>query len=93
MSAHTPGPWKDGGARRTEGRERRSVEIVADQGWLRRIAIVEREHDAPLIAAAPEMLDALKWVLPLPADCERCKRTEGPCVGHAAIAKAEGRHE
>lgn len=36
------------------------------------------------------LLDALEWVLPAPGDCEPCRRVGGPCVGHAALAKAGG---
>lgn len=75
---HTPAPW-----RRFDSR----VRAVAD-GADFLIASVSRhdeacEANARLIAAAPEMLEALKALLPFLAG-ERLR------VASAAIAKAEG---
>jgi hypothetical protein len=58
------------------------------------IATVHRrpgyEGIAALFAAAPEMLEALRAVVPDPCDCDG---VEGciTCAAHAAIAKATGR--
>lgn len=44
----------------------------------------------PLSPLERELLEALKWVLPEQSDCEKCRRA-GTCIGHSAIARAEGR--
>lgn len=80
MSKHTPGPW-----------------IIADDGTIEakhlgRVGFLTHAApaDAALIAAAPEMYEALKGILyEFPDDAE------DPFIGlqsaRAAIAKAEGR--
>lgn len=37
------------------------------------------------------LIDALRWLLGRAEDCYRCKKMEHPCVGHDAIARAEGK--
>lgn len=95
MSAHTPGPWKA----EDDGRE---VVVYAVEGSCR-VASIEldnlddRSHalrDARLIAAAPDLLAALKRV-----GCQEegmCGIApehfpDGRCFVCAAIAKAEGK--
>ena len=78
---HTQGPW------RTEG-----ACIHAGNGH--RIAEVKRAHDMSLIAAAPELLAALRQIVSLQArDYETPEdmlmaQVE---IARAAIAKAEGK--
>ena len=59
MSAHTPGPWVC---------ERANVRAISTKAMLsgsheRRIALARNHFDAPIIAAAPELLAALKALL------------------------------
>lgn len=55
MNKHTPGPWSEPG---TFGATRFEV-----QGSNRRVAVVDTIEDARLIAAAPELLEALQAIL------------------------------
>lgn len=98
--AHTPGPWKisplDG---RTCGPSRLLVCDGTEVPQLQAVAIVtlrtgETDANARLIAAAPELLRALKDAL---VEIETNGDSIGAVVdvlesqGRAAIAKAEGR--
>lgn len=80
MSAHTPGPWVANGSA-IEDRPKRGPTTVIAYG-------VEAAADAHVIAAAPDLLVALKGVLhahvPRNCHCPAC------VLGRAAIAKAEG---
>lgn len=94
MSKHTPGPWRITG----DGHH-----IVPDIMGPTDCAIAEmvlgphREANAAVIAAAPDMLEALKFALtPLdaladgrPRDAERFIKRAAAVVAYA-IAKAEG---
>ncbi len=101
MSKHTPGPWSD-----------RNGRIFKTDHQELTIANVGRAFDgdyspanARLIAAAPDLLEALRKALPAIVQCERAHRNIGAAVGQgefqraldaalAAIAKAEGKtHE
>lgn len=88
MSGHTPGPWK---VWESEGGERLVDADDADS----RIAILQMATDADglLIAAAPELLAALKkWMERYSRDTERLEfYKEAIAMTRAAIAKAEGR--
>ena len=85
MSKHTPGPWK------VQGTPRRGWDIfslakgcyVAFDEPLREGAI-SLEGDARLIAAAPELLEALEIALDCAGDAWWAEKAE------AAIAKAKG---
>jgi hypothetical protein len=94
MSTHTPGPWhvseldyRTIGPRRIVGQG-----TMGEMPQLQAVARVTERMDetaanARLIAAAPELLAALKSCIEI---CDR------ECIGdltliHAAIAKAEGR--
>lgn len=79
MNKPTPGPWSEPG---TFGATRFEV-----QGSNRRVAVVDTIEDARLIAAAPELLDALEGLLnALPS------ATTHPAIAQAsaAIRKATG---
>lgn len=84
MTKHTPGPW-----RVVEDRAPSSLEVYAGKTaiaecWRR--ADVETEiANARLIAAAPELLDALKFVIAGVPDT-----WEGVQKARATIAKATG---
>lgn len=78
MSKHTPGPWRVEVHQATTTIESKHFTIASDVC----------NDDAPLIAAAPELLEALKQVLAHHGYIEG-----GPDFSDAwkAIAKAEGR--
>ena len=85
QTQHTPGPWHVGTGKAE------SI-IYYKEGWAVANAIVfhseisleEIHANARLIAAAPEMLEALKHILPYTQCGDKL-------VIEAAIAKAEGR--
>ena len=81
---HTPGPWEitDGG----RDDDCLTVHVAAMLGG--DIAYVRNKASAPLIAAAPELLAALKGLMFGVAGCMREDKYES---ARAAIAKAEGR--
>ena len=86
MSKHTPGPWHIGG--RTILRP--TLTIFHKPFGLGDVAEVYEEANARLIAAAPELLEALKEIAdtdPVDAalDPQRAVR-----IARAAIAKATG---
>ena len=97
MSKHTPGPWcvrHDDMVCSQEGR------IIADcesTPYAMRPAppIVEDKANATLIAAAPELLAALKaaseWLNDMGCEHEEPDLTCVVCLVNAAINKAEGR--
>lgn len=110
MSAHTPGPWKvteergDDGVQITLYGQRQWVHAIG-QPWVPyRLAVLDcdavRDPDARLMAAAPELLEALRLVQEA-MTVLRPQCTEGADVAdvldsfipavRAAIAKAEGR--
>ena len=91
MNKHTPGPW--------EAREvsQNWIEILASDlviGTVLPTQYVslgrspEQQANARLIAAAPELLEALHAMLDEHADCKGCDASN---LAFAAIAKAEGR--
>ena len=99
---HTPGPWRVTEYQPNKRTTRRQSLIWGQQ--VSPLATVEngpREANANLIAAAPELLEALKLCLPSKCqslaysspnynggkDCGKC----GYCLGRSAIAKAEGK--
>lgn len=99
---HTPGPWQAGTHTTAKGER-----IVMAEG-LNPVAIVHNgdiraAYDAALIAAAPELLAALKAHQALFEDMARFVKVmalqdyalfnEAPALARAAIAKAEGRAE
>lgn len=98
MSKHTPGPWKYG------VRRDNSIWLsIGDpaKGPHRQGDLYASEADARLIAAAPELLEALKETLPFMVDIAKARHhkfelhmaDDDSTIGKAmrAIAKAEGR--
>jgi hypothetical protein len=81
---HTPGPWRISGFEPSaNGKDR--VVMGADGfgvAWLSGRTLEEHEADAQLIAAAPELLDALKKMTAV-AECYCAKLPYwGPSTGH-----------
>jgi hypothetical protein len=98
MSAHTPGPWYVGAQNdglyiidrqpspsNDDPRHDADVELVATPFAARGATV---EANARLIAAAPEMLEALKDVMERLVD--RHEADESAVKARAAIAKATG---
>ena len=90
MTKHTPGPWKL--IWHGHGHERYpfplAVHTKDGANWVARDGTCTREADARLIAAAPELLEALKSVVGWIEESE-----EGEAATQLAlyaIAKAEG---
>lgn len=84
MSKHTPGPWK------VYYRGAGGWRLQAGSAWSVDLSSAHlTEHDARLIAAAPEMLEACRAVLAYYTG----GRIANPALdaARAAIAKAEGR--
>jgi hypothetical protein len=80
MSTHTPGPWTVTHDKK-HGQQRISANDVP-------IAVTKVDTNARLIAAAPELLKALKALVePLSLDDVRIEDWQN---ARAAIAKAEG---
>lgn len=83
MSAHTPGPWSVGGP--TEYINQVAIDpaigVVYGAGH-------ERAANARLIAAAPDLLKALRACVEAEQPMQQAAATE---LARAAIDKAEGR--
>ena len=98
MSEHTPGPWEvvelvDGyDIRSPESRCRIATASDPEAVW----GAVGREEDACLIAAAPELLEALEELFHLidsAHDGERVFTFKMQRKAKAAIAKAKGEEQ
>jgi hypothetical protein len=102
---HTPGPWEAGGITRDrfvlpggddgEGIfEMGDVNIFPPTGHAGPVAIAAGEANARLIAAAPDMLEALWWLVSLkdnrPGDYEE-QKPRAWAAARAAIIKATDR--
>jgi len=83
---HTAGPYTPGPWRRNTREGRQVVEAIPEVGWLE-VAKVVDINDARLIAAAPDMLAALKTLV----DLYVANHWAVFDAARAAIAKAEGR--
>lgn len=90
MNKHTPGPWKAG-----EMGDR--FIVFVDDGTNTSTTIADEikdEEDARLIAASPELLDALVGLLNMPefdgTPEASLLRRDSKRAARAAIAKAEG---
>ena len=74
MGEHTPGPWT--------GLENAQVHVHPGHFWYcGSLAYANRQHDARLMAAAPELLGALLRMVAMCGDYE---------FARIAIAKAQG---
>lgn len=97
--AHTPGPWNLSKCGRGTGLNYTEFRVKADLSWRKHnsteetVAKAWNESNARLIAAAPEMLEALERLVNL---VERCPLELPPedwtNLGHAkrVLAKARG---
>jgi hypothetical protein len=101
MSAHTPGPWMyrldtGTGYGRIESTRRDlpnndPVVLAVREDWNRYLSETpEGQANARLIAAAPEMLEALRAMLGL-GNITSFQPGRAEALARAAIAKAEGR--
>lgn len=96
MSKHTKGPWKvKNGAVYTE-KEAPIAKMVRDDSALEAgIYPVERDANARLIAAAPEMLEALElaaaYIEEITKDSRNADNGQTIETLNKVIAKAEGR--
>lgn len=91
MNKHTPGPWERGLCQVTKDflKGRLTEAVVNESGSV--IAITgEGDADARLIAAAPDLLEALQKISSY--ECEGCHILTSHIAGiaRAAIAKATG---
>lgn len=82
---HTPGDWYVASTGNHQG-------LVASESTGDNIAIAYDKQDAPLLAAAPDLLDALRMISATTGDqaplLEICERVDE--LARAAIAKARG---
>jgi hypothetical protein len=86
MSKHTPGPWVlDQGV----SSKVMLIDSKATNGAVGEIVDCRNPADARLIAAAPDLLEALKYVLEDDGLIPRAT-AKTRAVVHAAIAKATG---
>jgi hypothetical protein len=98
MTTHTPGPWLDGQDQRGKKRvyaERHEIVRALSTHGTRKLPEAERTANRRLIAAAPDMLAALKkMVADFEADIEGFDEDDVKYrafeTARAAIAKAEG---
>jgi hypothetical protein len=94
MSAHTPGPWRATGRRVVKWSDGGVGIGIADCSFAIPEVTDECLANARLIAAAPDLLDALRTLLPQISDRPEAASAfpdEDLAPGLAAIAKAEGR--
>jgi hypothetical protein len=87
MSAHTPGPWRVGDAGHTVFGAPDAGRATPDRVATLCQSRFSARGNARLIAAAPDLLDALNAVY---ADTEVWPSDELRILVEAAIAKAEG---
>jgi hypothetical protein len=88
----TPGPWLIGVAKKSTGRTIwRTNGDEKNTGYARICSHVNREADATLIAAAPDLLEALKCLFEAVEEDDRVKRGDygrERKAARAALAKA-----
>ena len=85
MIGHTPGPWRRSGANTVHGADCIVAFVSTADEEVRRLSGERQSADAHLIAAAPDLLAALEFLLPYLEDCRMDKEAA------AAIAKARGK--
>lgn len=90
MSKHTPGPWSHDGDGEILAQD--NVVVVYSHGGQR---AVQTDEDANLIAAAPDLLEALELALSALAHCKAdigysSLQSKAARKANAAIAKARG---
>jgi hypothetical protein len=85
MSTHTPGPWRVSNPQSPECALVITDDLTIARAYVGDKAPATANANAHLIAAAPDLLAALKYLLELGGDDDRRIAAE------AAIAKAEGR--
>jgi hypothetical protein len=100
MSEHTPGPWSVDARASTAVRGGPDDHVVAScGGWAttRRDVLAEQQANARLVAAAPDLLAALREIVAMTNEDTGTFRKRGGTyrglvglVAEAAIAKAEG---
>lgn len=98
QATHTPGPWRSGAPDHAAPGVGYVLADIPGRSWPEEIAViygaenVHRDANVILIAAAPELLDALKavWLL-LPSVIDPGVQRRLRELAEAAIAKAEGR--
>lgn len=93
MNKHTPGPWRVGDAGATvfgPPRETLPPRIVANIDR-RPIVPGEPRANAILIAAAPDLLAALEYIVAWSPDAEKWNAETARDKAAAAIAKAKGK--
>lgn len=93
MSKHTPGPWKvnaDEYGNVLGVRATNDATICQINWMIRKRGGLQAEANARLIAAAPEMLEALRLVMSDDRLMNAMKREQARAILDA-IAKAEGR--
>lgn len=94
MSGHTPGPWAI--SKRNDAERPYSIISGAETGRAYAVAMCPRyrgedwEEDARLIAAAPELLEALTWLVRCNDEVRHPQWLDSPAeiAARAAIAKA-----
>jgi hypothetical protein len=91
-SKHTPGPWRIARYNHEDEEARLEMDCNHPDGWRWSGWIgVRTEANARLIAAAPDMLDALKGLLDF-IEIEQLRMdADALQIARAAIAKAEAR--
>jgi hypothetical protein len=83
---YTPGPWKN--STQIGAPKHCSGAVIADNGYL--VAGQLRHGDALLIAAAPELLEALESAIYALTDGDQYNKADTLIKINAAIKKAKG---
>jgi hypothetical protein len=100
MSKHTPGPWKFSHRKGNDGMYRTEVFSdvhggIAVCGWTLKhcgngVTATYREDNARLIAAAPDLLEALNALVAAHGSILDLRESDELKLARAAIAKATG---
>lgn len=93
MSAHSPGPWR---YERSGESNYMLIFCSNDEYWNSALWGYGGEADARLIAAAPDLLEALTTLLSYTLACEglnTCEPARQIAIAQTAIAKATGKLE